>query len=68
MKLIAYEEMYLFWQSVYVFGLSSPKTGYIHRQTSNVSRTWVGNEIADQSDVVGASPVGAAPTTSSSLT
>ena len=28
-------------------------------------RTWVGNEILDHSDVVGASPVGAAPTTSS---
>ena len=27
--------------------------------------TWVGNEIVDHSDVVGASPVGAAPTTSS---
>ena len=68
MKLIDYEEMSLFWQSVHVFGLSSPNTGYMHRQTSNVKRTWVGNEIADQSDVVGASPVGAAPTTSSSST
>ena len=28
-------------------------------------RTWVGNKIVDHSDVVGASPVGAAPTTSS---
>ena len=36
-----------------------------YRQTSNISRTWVGNKIADHSDVVGASPVGAAPTTSS---
>ena len=32
---------------------------------SNISRTLVGNEIVDHSDVVGASPVGAAPTTSS---
>ena len=37
-------------------------------QTSNISHTSVGNKIVDHSDVVGASPVGAAPTTSSSLT
>ena len=30
-----------------------------------IGRTLVGNEIVDHSDVVGASPVGAAPTTSS---
>ena len=36
-----------------------------HRQTSNISGTLVGNMIVDNSDVVGASPVGAAPTTSS---
>ena len=36
-----------------------------YRQTSNISHTWVGNKIVDHSDVVGASPVGAAPTTSS---
>ena len=35
------------------------------RQTSNIRHTWVGNKIVDHSDVVGASPVGAAPTTSS---
>ena len=34
-------------------------------QTSNISHNLVGNKIVDQSDVVGASPVGAAPTTSS---
>ena len=34
-------------------------------QTSNISGTLVGNEIVDHSDVVGASPVGPAPTTSS---
>ena len=34
-------------------------------KTSNISRTFVGNNIVDNSDVVGASPVGAAPTTSS---
>ena len=37
----------------------------IVRQKSNISRTLVGNKIVDYSDVVGASPVGAAPTTSS---
>ena len=34
-------------------------------QTYNVRRTLVGNKIVDHSDVVGASPVGAVPTTSS---
>ena len=36
-----------------------------YRKTSCISRTLVGNKIVDHSDVVGASPVGAAPTTSS---
>ena len=40
-------------------------TNRYYRKTSNISRTLVGNEIVDNSDVVGASPVGAAPTTSS---
>ena len=39
--------------------------GYIYRQVSNIRRTFVGNVIVDHSDEVGASPVGAAPTTSS---
>ena len=38
---------------------------YKYRKTSNISRTLVGSKIVDTSDVVGASPVGAAPTTSS---
>ena len=42
---------------------SSHWTNY--RQVSNIRRTSVGNKIDDHSDVVGASPVGAAPTTSS---
>ena len=37
----------------------------IPRKVSNIRRTLVGNKIVDHSDVVGASPVGAAPTTSS---
>ena len=36
-----------------------------YRKTCNISRTSVGNKIVDHSDVVGASPDGAAPTTSS---
>ena len=36
-----------------------------YRKTSNIRRTLVGNKIVDHSDVVEASPVGAAPTTSS---
>ena len=40
-------------------------TFYEYRQVSNISRTLVGNKIVDHSDVVGASPVGAAPITSS---
>ena len=39
-----------------------------YRQTSNISRTLVGNRHADHSDVVGATPIGAAPTTSSFAT
>ena len=36
-----------------------------YRQVSNIRCTLLGNKIVDHSDVVGASPVGAAPTTSS---
>ena len=36
-----------------------------YRQVSNIRRTSVGNKIFDHLDLVGASPVGAAPTTSS---
>ena len=35
-----------------------------YRQVSNIRHTLIGNEIVDNSDVVWASPVGAAPTTS----
>ena len=41
------------------------KIGHKYCKTSNISHTLVGNKIVDHSDVVGASPVGAAPTTSS---
>ena len=36
-----------------------------YRKVSNIRRTLIGSKIVDHSDVVGASPVGAAPTTSS---
>ena len=41
------------------------ETNSTYRKTSDISRTLVGNKFVDHSDVVGASPVGAAPTTSS---
>ena len=37
----------------------------IYCKNSNISRTMVGNKIVDHSDVIGAVPIGAAPTTSS---
>ena len=36
-----------------------------YSQTSNMSHTLIGNKIVDHSDVVGGSPVSAAPPTSS---
>ena len=36
-----------------------------YRQVSDIRRTLIGNKIFDHLDVVGASPVGAAPTASS---
>ena len=60
---------YLWWSNLELsIGLlgkvkHQPVTNY--RQVSNISRTLVGDKIVDNSDVVGASPVGAAPTTSS---
>ena len=38
---------------------------YNYRKVSNIRRILVSNKIVDHSDVVGASPVGTAPTTSS---
>ena len=48
-----------------LFAINMLHISYIYRQVSNISRSLVGNKIVDHSDVVGASPVGAAPTTSS---
>ena len=44
---------------------SCTKPSIYYRKVSNIRRALVGNKIVDHSDVVGASPVGAAPTTSS---
>ena len=43
-------------------------TKHTYHKTSNIRRTLQGNKLVDHSDVVGASPGGAAPTTSSFLT
>ena len=44
---------------IYMFGAKT------YRKTYNISHTLVGNKIVDNSYAVGASPVGAASTTSS---
>ena len=44
---------------------SQTQSNNSYRQVSNISCTLIGNKNVDHSDVVGASPVGAAPTTSS---
>ena len=50
----------------YVITAPCPKfNNIIYREVSNIRRILVGSKIVDHSDVVGASPVGAAPTTSS---
>ena len=41
---------------------------YYYRKPANIRRTLVSNNMVDHSDVVGASLVGVAPTTSSFLT
>ena len=47
------------------FGSTQRGDRWNYRQVSNIRRTLVGNKMVDHSDVAGASPVGAAPTTSS---
>ena len=54
------------WNKVYMRCMSLYCYGHIkYRKTSNIRHTIVGNKIVYHSDVVGASPVCAAPTTSS---
>ena len=65
-KILLYERKSAF--APYVVSHSAPMGDiyiYIYRQISNISFTLVGNKIVVQSDVVGALPVGTAPTTSS---
>ena len=50
-------------QTHYHFKVDFQKVDYC--QTSNIRRALVVNEIVNHWDVVGAAPVGAAPTTSS---
>ena len=45
--------------------IGKTKNIFVYRQTSNINHTFVGNIIVDNSDVVGALPIDAAPTTSS---
>ena len=71
MMLSSIEKWYVFYIILYVWRCGVAKYVCIpvhintYRQTSNIRRVLVGNIIVDNSDVVGASPVGAAPTASS---
>ena len=61
---------HILWRNVVItYPFPKISAGLLHnlsyRKVSNIKRTLVGNKIVDHSDVVGASPVGAAPTTSS---
>ena len=60
-KLINY--ILLLYVNVIIYLCPYPDISY--RKVSNIRRTLEGNKIVDHSYVVGASPVGAAPTTSS---
>ena len=53
------------WSAIDIAGDNLEPPAYGYRKTSNIKRTFVGNKIVDYSDVVGASPIGAVPTTSS---
>ena len=57
-------KMYYTWITIVVVTLVA-LSYWMYRQVSNIRRTLDGNKIVDHSDVAGASPVGAAPTTSS---
>ena len=57
------DDFMISWQLVLAYHLQQELCDYL--QTSNISGTLVDIKIVDHSDAVGASPVGAAPTTSS---
>ena len=67
---LVYESIFVNSSEHSCFELESVKSeSYLtYRHTSNIRRILVGNKTVDHSDVVGASPVGAAPTTSSRST
>ena len=50
-------------RTIHVFRHTLNAAPIDYSKTSNLRRTLVGNKIVDHSDVVGASPVGAAPAT-----
>ena len=52
----------LFWTIIYTCWLYHVCWIVYYDKVSNIRRTLVGNKIVDHSDVFGASPVGAAPT------
>ena len=52
-------------ECVICFGPLLANEEWKYLQTSNIGHSLVWNKVVDHSDVVGASPVGAAPTTSS---
>ena len=54
-------DRFCFWYSESISSISARQIAIslTYLQTSNISRTFVGYEIVDHSDVVGASPVGA---------
>ena len=45
--------------------IKNPHSNFSYRKVSHIKHTLVGNKIVDHTDVVGASHVGAAPTTPS---
>ena len=66
-----YSQAFLYWNTDITFFMTQifthRKTVFnsLYRKSSNIRFTLAGNKIVDHSDVVGASPIGAAPTTSS---
>ena len=60
-----FSDVYLCFYNVFSRVPQTIAYNYGYRQVSNIIRTLEGNKIVDYSDVVGASPVGAATTTSS---
>ena len=65
MAFLKYCKSIVFWYFILQRRLNNLWNFGIYRKVSNIRRTLVGNKIVDHSDVVGASPIGAAPTTSS---